>query len=72
MTGQRYRADFEENCQLFCKVAREWGGWRQSLRLLRQAIQDRSDFGGVTFQPTVFAAAVKHMKTHLGQLFIMK
>ena len=55
-------ADFDENYQLFSKVVREWGGWRETLRLLSQGIQDRSDFDGITFQPAVFAAAVKHMK----------
>ncbi len=37
--------DFDDNIQLLCKIVREWGGWRQSLTILRQAIKNKTDFG---------------------------
>ena len=32
------------------------------MRLLHQAIQDKSDFGRINFQPAILASAAKHMK----------
>ena len=54
--------DFEHKRELFCKIAKEWIGWRRALELLRQAIKDRSDFCGVRFVHTAFTAAFKSMK----------
>lgn len=54
--------DFDDKCQLFCKIAREWIGWRQNLTLMCKAIRNKSDFDGIQFQPVVFLSVVKHMK----------
>jgi hypothetical protein len=54
--------DFDDKCQLFYKVAREWVGWRESLTVLCQTIRNKSDFGGIKFQTSVFLSAVKDMK----------
>ena len=38
-------------------------GWRRGLELLRHASRDKSDFGGVRFEHTVFTSALKSIDT---------
>jgi len=62
-TGGKFPVgNFEDKRELFCKIAREWIGWRRTLALLRQSIKDRSDFCGVRFVHASFTAALKSMK----------
>jgi hypothetical protein len=62
MTAEVPGGDFDDNIQLLWKIVREWGGWRQSLTILRQAIKNKTDFGAFKLQPALFNTVAKHMK----------